>query len=439
MKKFFNIKFLMPLGIILVLILSFVALNLYKFQSIFFEQKWKYTQNLINKKNEKIINYQNKGKIFFENDEYNFLKISLEDFGLFYRDDYFYRPLGYIDILEDRLIFAAHNGDFYYTNNINEIKKGKIELLKFKQTNFDFKFDIDDEDAFRSILIRDILIDNRNLYVVINGRDKISDDKFTATTIVLKGEINLEKEEIFFEKFFDPNEKITGSTDFSHSGGRIVKYRPGKFLLTVPDHALMDDYKMLTDKINSDNSIIGKILLIDNKNFEVFSRGHRNPQGIFYDLNDDLIFETEHGPTGGDEINLIKKNNHYGWPIATYGARIENLNKVRNHKKNNFTEPLTYWWPRNCGMSEIIKIDQSFNQNWKGYNLLNACLSGSGANQGLSIYRWEFNKKTEKLKKKNQYHIGDRIRDMRYSKKHQTIFLVMEDQKSLALIYPNSN
>ena len=65
---------------------------------------------------------------------------------------------------------------------------------------------------------------------------------------------------------------------------------------------------MLTDKINSDNSIIGKILLIDNKNFEVFSRGHRNPQGIFYDLNDDLIFETEHGPTGGDEINLIKKN-----------------------------------------------------------------------------------------------------------------------------------
>ena len=63
-------------------------------------------------------------------------------------------------------------------------------------------------------------------------------------------------------------------------------------------------------------------------------------------------------------------------------------------------------------MSEIIKPGKNFNKNWKGYVLLNACLTGSGANQGLSIYRWEFNLKNKKLKKK--IFIGDRIIDMKY-------------------------
>ena len=96
--------------------------------------------------------------------------------------------------------------------------------------------------------------------------------------------------------------------------------------------------------MNSDNSIIGKIILINEKSYKIFSYGHRNPQGLFYDKENDIIFETEHGPTGGDEINLIREGKHYGWPSASYGAKIDKLNKYRNHKKNNFTEPLKYWW-----------------------------------------------------------------------------------------------
>ena len=86
---------------------------------------------------------------------------------------------------------------------------------------------------------------------MINGRNKIEEDKYSLTTIVLKGLINLDEEEILFEKFFDPEEIIIGSTDFSHSGGRIVKYKNNKFLLTVPDHALMDDYENFLEKMNS--------------------------------------------------------------------------------------------------------------------------------------------------------------------------------------------
>ena len=367
--------------IIIIFVISFYLINknFYKFQSVFFEQKWKFTKEKINFKNKKTFAKQELGKISFEDNEFNFLKISLEENGISYRDDYVYRPIGYIDVFQDRIIFAAHDGSFY----------------------------------------------------------KIEEDKYSLTTIVLKGLINLDEEEILFEKFFDPEEIIIGSTDFSHSGGRIVKYKNNKFLLTVPDHALMDDYENFLEKMNSKDSIIGKILLINENDYKIFSLGHRNPQGLFYDKINDLVFESEHGPTGGDEINLIKEDNHYGWPTATYGAKIEGLNKFRNHEKNKFTEPLSYWWPRNCGISEILKIENEFNKDWDKFTLLNACLSGSGANQGESIYRWEYDIKKNKLTKKNQYFIGDRIRDLKYSKNNKTLLLLLEDQKTIGLIYSN--
>ena len=437
MVKSLKLKiFIISTLIILISISIFVSLNFYKFYSKYFKYSWEYTKNNVAKKNLDIIKKQNQGKIFFEKDEYNFIKIPLGENGLVYSDEYSYRPIGYIDIFEDKIIFASHDGNFYFSNKISEIKKGKFNLNKIEQTNFDFKFDFDDGLSYRSILIRDILVHNKNLYVVITGRNKLKEDEYSASPIVLKGNLNLTKNEIKFEKFFDSNELIMDVRGyFSHTGERIVKYTDNNFLLTVPDHALMDDYKTFAKRVNSPDSIIGKIIILNKKKYEIFSYGHRNPQGLFYDNDEDLIFETEHGPTGGDEINLIKKGNHYGWPVASYGARIEGLNITRNHKKNGFTEPLTYWWPTNCGISEITKVNNSFNVKWKKYNLLNACLSGSGANQGESIYRWQYDLKKEKLIKKNQYHIGDRIRDMKYSSKFETIFLLLEDQKSIALIF----
>ena len=428
----------LKLCLLVLLLLSgsiFVKINFYKFYAKYFLQKWQFTKSKIEKENKIIIKKQEQGKIFLENDEYNFLKFKLEDNGLKYSEDYSYRPIGYIDLYEDRILFAAHDGNFYLSNKLEEIKKGKFKLDKINETNFNFRFGFDDWLSYRNILIRDILIDNKHLYVVINGSNKINEEEYSLSTIVLKGNLDLEKNEIKFEKFFDPNELIIGSNDFSHSGGRIVKYKNNDFLLTVSDHALMDNYEKFIKKINSKESVIGKIVKLSQNKYEIFSFGHRNPQGLFYDEENDLVFETEHGPTGGDEINLIKKGNHYGWPLASYGAKIDGLNMVRNHKKNGYSEPLKYWWPINCGISEITKIDDEFNKNWGNYTLLNACLSGSGANQGYSIYRWEYDLKKEKLIKKNQYHIGDRIRDLKYSAKFKTIFLMLEDQKSIGLIF----
>ena len=53
---------------------------------------------------------------------------------------------------------------------------------------------------------------------------------------------------------------------------------------------------------------------------EVWSYGHRNPQGLVYDSATDTLWSTEHAPQGGDELNLIQPGKNYGWPVIGYGA-----------------------------------------------------------------------------------------------------------------------
>ena len=72
-------------------------------------------------------------------------------------------------------------------------------------------------------------------------------------------------------------------------------------------------------------TFFGKVLSIDlrSKNYSILSMGHRNPQGITLDKESKYIITTEHGPMGGDEINIIDLNDkivdNFGWPISSYG------------------------------------------------------------------------------------------------------------------------
>ena len=90
------------------------------------------------------------------------------------------------------------------------------------------------------------------------------------------------------------------------------------------------------------NSINGKIIQINtlNSNYKIFSMGHRNPQGLFYDKNNNFILETEHGPQGGDEINIIRIDNNknekiqnFGWPIVSAGEHYGGKERDGNDKK----------------------------------------------------------------------------------------------------------
>lgn len=77
----------------------------------------------------------------------------------------------------------------------------------------------------------------------------------------------------------------------------------------------------------------------------IWSYGHRNPQGLAMDPRDGSIFSTEHGPRGGDELNLIKRAANYGWPVITYGMNYDGTPMVSITEKEGMEQPVTYWVP----------------------------------------------------------------------------------------------
>ena len=101
-------------------------------------------------------------------------------------------------------------------------------------------------------------------------------------------------------------------------------------------------YRLHDDgRIPIDNPFINE----RNSKKAIFSYGHRNPQGMIYDEDKDEIWIHEHGPSGGDEINIIEAGKNYGWPLASYGVNYIGTKFTNNTSIDGMVNPLHYWVP----------------------------------------------------------------------------------------------
>ena len=98
---------------------------------------------------------------------------------------------------------------------------------------------------------------------------------------------------------------------------------------------------------------------------EIWSFGHRNPQGIYIHPMTGRLWEQEHGPKGGDEINLIKKGANYGWPIITYGREYWGPRIGEGFVKKGLEQPVKYYTPSIAPSSLLIYSGKKFKE-WKG-------------------------------------------------------------------------
>jgi len=405
--------------------------NFYLFVAKYENFKFNLTKSKIIANNNKVEKNLEKEIYKFNNVIYNYKEYSLEKFGVKFSDLIDEKPIGYFDVYKNRIIFIAFDGTIYSTNNIEDIKKDSFSITKISNPDPRLQIDPEDENSYRNIKIRDILIHKDNIFVVSN-RSKIKNDKYYGSIEVLKGIISIEKKQIKFDSFFSTNEEYPEPG--AHSGGRLIHLEDENYLLSSADFHLINEYPLLVDKVSSNNSIIGKTLLLNGKNFKVFSKGHRNIQGLFYDRKNQIIFSSEHGPSGGDEINLIMEGKNYGWPKSSYGSiGYEFPNHPRKHKKYGFEEPLYYWWPFNCAPSELIIVNKDFNFEWKD-SILASCLSGNHLN-GNSLIRFVYDEKQKKLRRKEQFYIGDRIRDLKYIEDNNILVMLLENKKSLVFIF----
>ena len=166
-------------------------------------------------------------------------------------------------------------------------------------------------------------------------------------------------------------------------------------------------------------NIFGAIAKVNLKTLkaEKFATGLRGPQGLLWDSSRKLLWETEHGPRGGDELNIIEKNKNYGWPFVTLGRPYAERNLQGDNffstiygEHSNFTPPIFSWAP-SIGVSQLILIpkNSNFNKNLQG-NLLVSSL------KDLSVYSLKVELKPNgsfsRILYSERIYIGHRIRDM---------------------------
>lgn len=169
------------------------------------------------------------------------------------------------------------------------------------------------------------------------------------------------------------------------NGGKIA-YLNGSIYFSVGDHSLDRRNGLSSDfAAQNDKMPFGKILYFKlNKpdDIRVCSKGHRNPQGLLE--YDGRLVETEHGPRGGDEINIIKCGSNYGWPYSTKGTSYNSYDNNFGYRNINlkFADPLFYFTP-SVAITAIIKPDL-LNKEWSSGFLV-------GSLKAMSLFRVHLN------------------------------------------------
>jgi glucose/arabinose dehydrogenase len=140
----------------------------------------------------------------------------------------------------------------------------------------------------------------------------------------------------------------------NHYGGRMAFLPDGTFVLTIGEGF---EYREKAQDLTSD---LGKLVRLNedggvpkNNPFlgeasvrpEIYTWGHRNPQGLAFDAQSGRLYETEHGPRGGDELNIIVAHKNYGWPVITYGMDYSGAYVSPYTERPGLEQPVIYWTP----------------------------------------------------------------------------------------------
>jgi glucose/arabinose dehydrogenase/cytochrome c2 len=188
-------------------------------------------------------------------------------------------------------------------------------------------------------------------------------------------------------------------------GGKLVLLDKQRLLLATGDHEFDGVYSA---KIFSQDETVpyGKTILIDlnSHTASIYSMGHRNPQGLDADRSG-TIWLTEHGPKGGDELNVISKGKNYGWPLVTYGTDYTQSVWPLNGDQGRHAgfEPPLYAWTPSIGISAIASVEGSLFKLWKDDLLVSS-------QKDRSIWRVRVDK--GRVAYTERIDIGERIRDL---------------------------
>lgn len=184
-----------------------------------------------------------------------------------------------------------------------------------------------------------------------------------------------------------------------HTAGRFAVIDKNSVYVTIGDLGYTD----IDNRAKRGD--LGSIFKLTSKSATKISQGHRNPQGILL-FDQKTLLAAEHGPRGGDEINVIKEGNDYGWPFVSYGQPYGGGDYVRPAKTGTHTgypEPIKYWVP-SIAPTELVQLPT---QGWASWD--RALVLGTLAEQVLVFMK--INEKFE-ITEEVRLDMNERIRDL---------------------------
>lgn len=221
---------------------------------------------------------------------------------------------------------------------------------------------------------------------------------------------------------FRQQPKVSGG---GHFGSRLAFAKDGRLFVTLGERQQDNPASPGVQNAQNLGKHLGKIVRLErngqaapdnpalgtNALPDLWSWGHRNPQGAAVHPDTGELWVTEHGPQGGDELNRVLPAQNFGWPITSYGcpygSPVGEACRVRGGRHApEFIEPIAYWVPVSQAPSGLTIYSGSGFPEWKGHFF-------TGALSGKALWRLEIQDGQERARESLLGHLQERIRDVR--------------------------
>ena len=280
-------------------------------------------------------------------------------------------------------------------------------------------------------------VQNRIVYL---SYSKPGENNLSATALargVLDGTSLKDVTDIFVAKSW--------SKSTTNYGGRIAFDKAGFLYLTVGERQEQDRAQKPDDhggkvlrlrddgSVPPDNPFVGKAGYLP----EIYSLGHRSPQGLAMNPATGAIWENEHGPLGGDELNIILPGRNYGWPLVTFGTDYDGTKISDSTWRADLEAPFVYWVP-SIAVSGLTFYTGDRFPAWKGNVFVGGMFQGRTRGTG-HIRRIVLNPAGKPINREPLLtELRQRIRDVRQGPDGLLYVLTDEDAGMLLRIEPGN-
>jgi len=333
-------------------------------------------------------------------------------------------PWGMAFLPNKDLIVSDRNGNLWQINYNSKIKTKIIGVPDIRYKG---------QGGLLDVQVHPDFINNNFIYIGFTSYLKSKKNR-TFTSIV---RFNLVNNNLIGQKIIYKADDIFYSNSSIHYGTRIIFDKVGYLYFSIGDRGKRDQAQLLNypngkiHRLHDDGSIPKDNPFIKNNNAQksIWTYGNRNPQGLAIHPVSAIIFETEHGPRGGDELNILSSGRNYGWPEITYGKNYSGTTITKYTHKKGMEQPVIHWTP-SIAVCGIDFYDGEVFKNWKN-NLLVSSLKFE------NLYRLEI-KDNKVIEQEIIYRAGSRIRDVETGPEG-FIYLALEDPGRIIRFIPIKN